>query len=277
MKRILTVQDLSCLGKCSITVALPVISAMGVEAAVLPTAVLSTHTAFPSPVVRELGDLLTPFSEHWANIGAGFDGICTGYLSSPEQARQVMAVLETLRSPETFVVTDPVMGDGGKLYSRITPDFLAQMRLLCAGADLILPNLTEACFLTDTPYREDCSEEFLRELLRKLTDTGCAVAAITGISLRENTTGVAGYEKATGEYFSYSHEKLPQSYHGTGDIFCAVTAGAMARGMSWQEALKLAADFTCQCIRLTSLEGGDRRYGVCFEKALPMLVNELNK
>lgn len=271
MKRLLSVQDLSCLGKCSLTVALPVISAMGVEAAVLPTAVLSTHTAFPSPVVTDLGNMLEPVSRHWAQIGAGFDGICTGYLSSPEQAEQVLSVIRTLRTPDTLVLTDPVMGDGGRLYSRITPAFLEKMRLLCAGADMILPNLTEACFLTGTPYREGYDEDFLKALLIKLTDMGCAVAAITGVSLTEGQTGVVGYEKKTGAYFSHFHEKLPESYHGTGDIFCAVTAGGLMQGKGWQNALRQAAEFTCRCIRLTAEEGGDRRYGVCFEKALPSL------
>ena len=271
MKRLLSVQDLSCLGKCSLTVALPVISAMGVEAAVLPTAVLSTHTAFPSPVVTDLGDMLEPVSRHWAQIGAAFDGICTGYLSSPEQAETVLSLIRTLRSPQTLVITDPVMGDGGKLYSRITPEFLGKMRLLCAGADLILPNLTEACFLAGVPYSDHYDEDFLREVLAKLTDMGCRIAAVTGVSPADGSVGVMGYEKQTGTYFSCFHEKLPQSYHGTGDIFCAVTAGALMQGKSWQEALRLAGEFTCRCIRLTAEEGGDRRYGVCFEKALSTL------
>lgn len=269
MKRILTVQDLSCLGKCSLTVALPVISAMGVEAAVLPTAVLSTHTAFPSPAVTDLTLPMAAICDHWQQIGATFDGICTGYLGSPEQADQVLKLTKQLDCG--LLVVDPVMGDQGKLYSRITPDFSAKMRQLCSKADLVLPNLTEACFLTDTPYPETYDPDFVGMLLRKLTNLGAEIAIITGISFEEGTTGAMGYEKATGERYHYRHEKLPSSYHGTGDIFCAVCTGALVRGQTWQEALRLAADFTLRTIRLTMDADRDKRFGVCFEKALPAL------
>lgn len=275
MKRILSVQDLSCVGKCSLTVALPVISAMGVEAAVLPTAVLSTHTAFPSPAVQDLTGQMEAFCAHWQQVGVTFDGICAGYLSSPEQAGQVLRLAEQFRKPGSFLLVDPVMGDNGKLYDRITPEFAEKMRHLCARADVIVPNLTEACFLTDTPYPVEYDEGFIRCLLKKLTDSGCRVAMITGIAYGEDTTGVAGYEGKTDTYRYISHQKLPQSYHGTGDIFCAVCAGALALGKDWQEAASLAGEFTLECIRLTAREPRDKRYGVCFEKALPQLMEKL--
>lgn len=274
MKRVLTVQDLSCLGKCSLTVALPVLSAMGLETAVLPTAVLSTHTAFPSPAVTDLTAMMGAITDHWAQLGAAFDGICTGYLSSPEQATQVLQLTQRLRTG--FWVADPVMGDGGRLYSRITPEFLGTMRTLCAQADMILPNLTEACFLTDTPYREDYDEAFISRLLEKLTDLGCDIAVITGICPTADTIGVTGYQRSTGARYHYSTPRLPHSCHGTGDVFSAVCTGAIVLGKSWQEALGIATDFTARCLRETPAEGRDRRYGLCFEKALPYLCQGLS-
>lgn len=269
MKRVLTVQDLSCLGKCSLTVALPVLSAMGLETAVLPTAVLSTHTAFPSPAVTDLTDMMGAVQAHWQQLGVSFDGICTGYLSCPEQARQVLQLTRQL--DVGFWVADPVMGDGGRLYSRITPAFLTTMQEICSHADMILPNLTEACFLTNTPYREDYDETFIAELLEKLTAFGCDIAVITGVCPTADTIGVAGYQRSTHTRYHYTLPRLPQSCHGTGDIFCAVCTGAIVQGHSWQEALRLAADFTALCLRKTPAEGRDRRYGLCFEKALPYL------
>lgn len=269
MKRLLTVQDLSCVGKCSLTVALPVISAMGVEAAVLPTAVLSTHTAFPSPAVRDLTGDMEVISDHWKQIGVTFDGIYTGYLASVEQVERVLALRE--RFP-CFLLVDPVMGDNGNLYSRIDEAFAGKMAQLCAVADAIVPNLTEACYLTGTPYPERYDEAFIRVLLKKLTAMGCPLVAITGVSFDGDTVGVMGYNRKTGEFYHYTHKKLPESYHGTGDIFTAVCAGAMVQGNSWEQALKQAADFVLRCMELTAAESRDKRYGVCFEKALPELM-----
>ena len=271
MKQVVTVQDLSCLGKCSLTVALPILSAMGVETAVLPTAVLSTHTAFPAPAVTDLTDMMGQIQSHWAQIGAAFDGICTGYLASPQQAQQVLQLVSTL--PTGFWVADPVMGDHGKLYSRITPDFLDTMRQLCSRADMILPNLTEACFLTDTPYPESYDEAFITTLLRKLSDLGCDIVAITGVSFCRDTIGVYGYRRSTDTFYPYFLPRQPQSCHGTGDIFCAVCTGAIVLGKSWQDALRLATDFTALCLQETPKEERDSRYGVCFETALPHLYN----
>ena len=270
MKRLLTIQDLSCLGKCSLTVALPVISAMGVEAAVLPTAVLSTHTAFPSPQVRDLSGDLEGIAAHWGQIGAEFDGICTGYLASVGQIRQVLSIVD--RFPG-FLLADPVMGDNGRLYSRITEEFGKEMTLLCARADAIVPNLTEACYLTGTPYPEKYDEAFIRQLLKKLTAMGCRMAAITGVSFTEDTLGVMGYDREKDEFYGYTHKRLPESYHGTGDIFTAVCAGALALGESWETALEKAANFVLRCMEETAKESRDKRYGVCFEKALPYLWN----
>lgn len=272
MKRILTVQDLSCLGKCSLTIALPVISAMGVEAAVLPTAVLSTHTAFPSPSVQELTQFINSASDHWQQIGASFDGIYTGYLSCEEQVDSVQTLADRFQSAETFLLVDPVMGDGGKLYSRITPDMAGKLQGLCSRADVILPNLTEACCLTDTLYPQSYDEAFVKALLKKLTAGGCKTAVITGISFCDGAIGVAGYEKETNTYLYHSHEKLPVSHHGTGDIFASAFTGFMAQGKSWQDSMVRASDFTLLCLRENQSQDRDPRYGICYEKALPYLM-----
>lgn len=272
MKRILTIQDISCLGKCSVTVALPVLSAMGVETAVLPTAVLSTHTAFEKPAVCDLTAQMRPTIDHWMQIGASFHGIYTGYLGDVRQVDVVLALQERFQPELLFV--DPVMGDHGRLYSGIDMAYVEKMRQLCAVADVIVPNVTEACLLTQTPYPEMLSDCVISRLLEKLLALGCDCAMITGAATEPGKTGVACLNQA-GETFTYTREKLPQSYHGTGDLFSSACAGALLLGKKLPDAAKLAADFTAQCIRCTPEEGRDQRYGVCFEKALPYLWNNL--
>lgn len=172
MKRVVSIQDISCLGRCSLTVALPVISAMGVECAIVPTAVLSTHTAFPGFTCKDLTDQLTPIARHWRSQGVTFDAISTGYIASAPQARQVLDFVASIRSPETLLVVDPAMADHGKLYAGFDDDFPKAMAQVVAQADVALPNLTEACLLTGTPYREDMDEPFARELLQKVASLG---------------------------------------------------------------------------------------------------------
>lgn len=277
MKRILTVQDISCVGKCSLTVALPVLAAMGLETAVLPTAVLSTHTGFPNPSFRDLTDGIAQISAHWQQVGVSFDGVCTGYLGSREQVAQILALAEQFCGDGSMLFVDPVMGDNGKLYAGIDAGLPENMAQLCARADVIMPNITEACFLTQTPYRETCDEAYIHTLLERLAALGCKVALITGVSFSAGTTGVAGYEKTGKTFFRYTQEKLPQSYHGTGDIFSSVCAGAMLLGRDWRDAIRLAADYTAECIRQTGLQDRDKRYGVCFEKAIGYLLKKLEQ
>ncbi len=166
MKRILSIQDISCLGRCSQTIALPVLSSMGVEVTVLPTAVLSTHTGFPNPSVRDLSDLIVPAAEHWQREGVQFDAIYTGYLGSAEVADAVQEAIRLLRGADTRMFVDPVMGDHGRLYARLDEDYVRLSAAFCGQADVIVPNLTEACLLTGTAYREEWTEAELRELLR---------------------------------------------------------------------------------------------------------------
>lgn len=276
MKRILTIQDISCVGRCSLTVALPIISAMGVETAIIPTAVLSTHTVFQNFTFKDLADQIEPICNHWKAEGIGFDGIYTGYLGSFEQIDMMARLFDAFKTENTVIVVDPVMADNGKLYPTFDEAFVAHMTKLCTKADIIVPNITEACFMTDTQYRESYDEAYVKELLQKLSKLGAKVSILTGVSFEAGKTGVMGYENATGEYFYYCHEKMPENYHGTGDIFSSTCVGAMMSGKTWQDAVKIAADYTVECIRLTIADPQRRTYGVNFEQAIPYLLQRMN-
>lgn len=273
MKRIVTVQDISCVGKCSLTVALPIISAMGVETSVLPTAVLSSHTLFPHPAVCDLTDEIPRITAHWREIGVTFDGIYTGYLGSPGQLDLISRFIDAFRG-DGFVFIDPVMGDHGKLYARFTPSFVGRMAALCAKADVIVPNLTEACLLLDIPYIGDnYTEADIRSIVKRLTALGAKKAIVTGISFAPDRLGAYAYDSAADEYVSYFDERMADSYHGTGDIFASVCVGALAGGKTLGQALEAAVTFTCACIRLTAASPGhDKAFGVHFEQALPLLM-----
>ncbi len=276
MKRIVSIQDISDLGKCSLTAALPIISAMGVECAVVPTAVLSTHTMFQGFTFRDLTDEMEPVAEHWKKEGFRFDAIYTGYLGS---FRQVDIVRRYFRDfgEGAMIVVDPAMADNGKLYAGFAPDFPGKMAELLDGADLVLPNLTEACFLLGREYREDYDRAFITELLEGLLARGAKNAAITGMSFEKGKLGVVSLDGATGSFSEYYTEHLPVSFHGTGDIYASAAVGALMNGMTVPEALALAADYTVACIRCTLAEENYNRYGVNFEQAIPYLLRRLGK
>ena len=276
MKRLLTVQDISCVGKCSLTVALPIISALGVEASVLPTAVLSAHTMFQNYTCKDLTDQIQPITNHWKQEHIDFSAIYTGYLASPKQVSLMEKLFDAFKTESNFVFVDPVMADNGVLYAGFDAAFPKQIARLCAKADIIVPNLTEACLLTETAYREEYDRAYVEQLMEKVCDLGSRITILTGVSLEKRKTGVMGYDRVTGENFCYSHEKLPISYQGTGDIFSSTCVGAMVRGMSWKEAVCLAADYTAECIRLTILDPSKPWYGVNFEQAIPYLIQRIS-
>ncbi len=277
MKRVLTIQDISCLGKCSLTVALPIISAMGVETVILPTAVLSTHTMFQGFTVKDLEDQIVPIKEHWKKEGIKFDAIYTGYLGTEQEIDTVKELIEDFRTPETLVFIDPAMGDNGKLYPAFDLAYARKNATLCAIGDVIVPNITEASMMLGMEYKEQYDEEYIKELLQGLVELGTKVAALTGVSLSEGKTGVMGYDSVKGEYFSYQNDRIPCAYHGTGDIFSSVTIGALMNDISWQESLKLAADYTAYTIDVTRQNPKQPWYGVDFETTIPYLVDELRK
>jgi len=277
MKRIVTIQDISCVGKCSLTVALPIISAMGVETSIIPTAVLSTHTMFNNFTCKDLTDEIEPITKHWKEENIGFDAIYTGYLGSFEQIDIIANLFDEFKTPDNIILVDPVMADNGKLYPAFDEAFAKKMATLCAKADIIVPNITEASFMTGMEYKEVYDEAYIKEMLSKLSELGAKISVLTGVSFKEGTTGVMGYDKENDEYFYYSNNKLAASYHGTGDIFASTCVGALMNGLDWTEALKIAADYTAECIRITMEDPAKPWYGVNFEEAMPYLIKLIKK
>jgi len=275
LKRIVTIQDISCVGRCSLTVALPIISALGIECAVIPTAVLSNHTAFSGFTFCDLTDQITPIVDQWQREGLTFDAVYTGYLGSFEQIRIVSHVIDVLKqtNPELRVFVDPAMADFGKLYTGFDEAFAREMTSLCKKADIILPNLTEASYMLDIPYpASGCSEDEYKTILRKLSALGCPTTVLTGVSLHENRIGAMSYDRNSDTFALYENEHLAAQFHGTGDIFASVVTGAVTRGMTVPDALTLAVDFTLACIRETCADPDHRWYGVNFEPVLGMLT-----
>ena len=275
MKRIVTIQDISCVGKCSLTVALPIISAAGVEAGVIPTAVLSTHTAFPKFTFCDLTDEIEPISDTFNELEIDFDAIYTGYLGSFRQLALVSDFIDRFGG-KAKVVIDPVMADNGVLYKGFTEEFAFSMAKLCAKADLIIPNLTEASFMLGIPYNPDYDEDYIKDVLKKLTDLGAKCAALTGIGFKDDEIGVYLYDSEKDEYYHYFNERLPAAFHGTGDVYASATVGAMMRGFSVSESLSIAVDYTLLTMKKTLEDKEHRFYGVNFEEALPYYIDRLN-
>lgn len=274
-KKILTIQDISCVGQCSLTVALPIISACGIETCVLPSAVLSTHTAgFSGYTFRDLTEDMPAINEHWKKEGIKFSAIYTGYLGSTKQIEYVETIFNDAASEDCVKVVDPAMADNGNLYPGFDKAFVEAMKSLCGKADYIVPNITEACFLTDMEYKTEYDRAYIDELLEKLAALGCKNIIFTGISYAPGKTGVVVYED--GKYSYYEHEKLSNSCHGTGDIYASAFVGAFVRGKSAYEAAIIAADYTVECIKATA-EEDNHWYGAKFEPVLMKLITAVNE
>lgn len=271
--RILTIQDISCVGQCSMTVALPILSACGQEVCVLPSAVLSTHTGgFKNVVFRDLSRDIPAICNHWAEEGITFDAIYTGYLGSTQQIQAVKKLIAQLKAKNGVLIVDPAMADHGTLYRGLDETYAKAMGELCASADIILPNLTETCMLTEKPVMKDYNEEEISQLLEQLAKKSKGSIVLTGVGYKSEETGVAVWEN--GEIIHYSHKKVPQNYHGTGDIFASALVGSYVGGKSLKTAVKIAADFTKLCIQNT-YDDPAHWYGVKFETALPALMEML--
>ena len=278
MKRVVTIQDISCVGKCSLTVALPVISACGVETAVIPTAVLSAHTAFQGFTFHDLTGEIAPIAAHWKREKLGFDAIYTGYLGSFEQLELVSHFIDQFKTADNLVIVDPVMADNGALYPGFTEAFVGEMARLCGKADVIVPNLTEAAYLLQVPYPgEDYDRPYIEEMLVALSKLGARQVVLTGVSFAPDRLGVMAYDAERNRFFQYCNEKMPASFHGTGDIFASAMTGALMRGCSLEQALEVAVDYTVESIRKTMEDAEHRWYGVNFEQAIPMLVERLSQ
>lgn len=277
MKRILTIQDISCFGKCSLTVALPLLSSMGIETVILPTAVLSTHTLFKGFTCKDLSDQLKPITDHWKQEGITFDAIYTGYLGTEEEIDTVIDIINTFRNENTLVFVDPAMGDNGKLYPAFNEHYAKKNADLCAVADIADPNITEASYLTGLPYKETYSEDYVKELLKALAAIGTKTPILTGVSLGEGKTGAMGYDSEKNEFFNYQNDRVPAAYHGTGDIFSSVLTGAFVLGIDRTDALRIAADYTALTIAETQKNPENPWYGVDFEATIPVLVDDLKQ
>lgn len=273
MKRILTIQDISCVGKCSLTVALPIISTQGIEACILPTALLSTHTGFKNFTFRDLTDEFDAITQVWHKEGISFDGIYTGFLGSFRQLELIEKVFAEFDSGSLLRLVDPCMGDNGKLYHGFDEKFVAKMRELCKKAHVITPNITEASFMCEKSFLSDgYGEDYILELLEGLASFGAQKIVLKGISFRQNECGIIAYDAKTKEKVEYFHEYLPFHASGTGDIFASVLFGSLINGESMQNAIKKAANFVLDSIKITLKDDNRTKYGVQFEKLLGMLT-----
>ena len=270
-KRILTIQDISCVGKCSMTIALPILAACGHEVSILPTEILSTHTGLSrAPVTHHMDAGLSAIRSHWEELNVSFDIILTGYLGSVRAIEEVMKISETMLAPGGELIVDPAMADHGKLYSGLSEEYAAAMSVLCSKADILLPNITEAAMLSGLPYQE-INDKYVKELLSRMP---CSRVILTGVGYHPHETGA---EIRDGEEcFSYRHQRFGKNYHGTGDIFAACFTGARACEKSLWESAKIAADFTGLAIEHTWNRPGNS-FGVKFEPCLHSLYEMLNK
>ena len=275
MKKIVTMQDISCVGKCSLTVALPVISAMGIECSVLPTAVLSAHTMFSNVTFHDLTDELEPIMNHWKKEGFQFDAVYTGYLGSFRQLDIAKKLFDDFGRGIRLV--DPCMADNGKLYAGFSEEFPAAMAGLCASADIICPNMTEASFLLNIPYRAEYDEEYVKDVLKKLCTLGCDTAVLTGISFEKGRIGAYAYLSKEDRFIYTDTPEEAQRFHGTGDLWASVFCGALVRGIEFKRAMYIACEFIRASIHFTLEEENHNTYGVNFEQAFPYLLELLEQ
>lgn len=273
-KRVLAVHDISCVGRCSLTVALPVLSAMGFETSILPTSILSTHTGgFEGYTYRDLSADMNPVADHWRALGLRFDAIFTGWLGTHRHVENLAHLLDAVGAGAELIA-DPVMGDNGRLYATLDGDYVDAMRRFCGRAELLLPNITEAAILTGTEYPyPGYNRAWVADMLRRLNDLGPRVAVLTGVSLEPGRIGAAAMDRYAGEMLYIDDAFIPGMWHGAGDVFASALIGAHLRGAPLDRALRLAVTFTARCIRRTRDAGTDERLGLQFEPELITLAD----
>ena len=279
LKRMAAIHEISGLGKCSLTVALPVVSATGVECCCIPTALLSTHTGgFTGWSFRDLSEEMLPVARQWRELGVHFDSVYSGYLASPEQGRLLEKTLDLIAGEDTLIIVDPAMADNGKHYANLGDSMTESFRKLMARADIVTPNLTEACFLTDTAYRPGiCELGFVLELLDKISELGPGTAAVTGVSLEPGKLGIVAKNFENGKVSVVMNDAMEGTFHGSGDVFASSFAALLTRGAELETALQLAENFVADCIRRTEKRGTPRHYGLDFEGALPEYIRSIEK
>lgn len=269
-KKIAVINDISGYGRCAITVALPIISTLKVQCCPVPTSIFSNHTGFPNYYFDDYTDRMQPYIDEWKKLGLKFQGIETGFLGSREQIDIVIRFLKDFSSPETAVVVDPIMGDHGKTYKTYTKPMCEEMKRLVGYADIITPNVTEACILTDTVYREEKWKiKDIRDLAEKLSQMGPEKVVITGIPQGEYIANYC-YERE-GEMKLLRTLKVGTQRCGTGDIFAAIVAADAVNGVLFQKSVKKASEFIKKCIQRSMELEIPLTDGVCFEELLGSL------
>ena len=277
-KRAAAIHDISGIGKCSLTVALPIISAAGVECSVLPTAVLSTHTAgFTGFTYRDLTEDIEPITKHWQSLKLPFDALYSGFLGSFEQIDLVGKLFDAVKSENTLIAVDPVMADNGQLYPIFPKEFPEAMLRLCKKAGLIMPNFTEAAFMLGEEYHSGpYSKEYISGLIERLIkETGARQVVLTGVFFDGNELGAAAYDAAVGKIEYVMGPKIDGSYHGTGDVFGSALIGALLNGCELSHAVRIAVDFTINSLLTTKEEGTPWNFGVNFEANIPKYIKSL--
>jgi len=277
LKRVAAIHDISGFGKCSLTVALPIISAAGIEVSVLPTAVLSTHTGgFTGFTYHDLTEDMQPITEHWKSLNIHFDAIYTGFLGSFEQLNLVTRFFEAFKTKDNLILVDPVMADNGELYSIFSSEFALGMRRLCEKADIIVPNLTEAALLIGEPYQPGpYSQLYIEGMMKKLSEIGPQKIVLSGVYFNEEELGAATYDAASGKTTYYFKKRVDGYYHGTGDVFGSALLAALLNEFPLDEAAAIAVRFTVSAIRKTAQAGTDIRFGVNFEQTIPEFLKDL--
>ena len=277
LKRLLAINDLSGIGKCSLTVALPVVSATGVECACMPTTVLSTHTAvFQNFTVRDLSDQILPMAEHWKREGLAFDGICTGYMANAGQAELIAEAIRQCRGDNTLVIVDPAMADNGHYYAMLGDDIRDAFRKLLAEAHVVTPNVTEAALLTGIPYQSGALDmDYVQELLRALVAMGPRIAVVTSVYTNDGRIGNVALDAKSGEMVTAFRPVTEGRFHGTGDLFTAAFSALLLRGASLADAMAVGGALLDESIQQTVARGTPLHWGVAFEGALPAYIKRV--
>ena len=276
-KKLAAIHDISGFGKCSLTVALPIISAAGITTSVIPTAVLSTHTGgFKDFTYHDLTEDLRPFMAHWKSLDLQFDAVYTGFLGSFEQLDIISEFIDEFKTDHNLIMVDPVMADNGVLYKTFSPEFPYGMAKLCRKADVIIPNITEAALLLEESYVPGpYTPSYIENMLKKLSDLGPGKIVLTGVYFNEEELGAATYDRETNEVGYVFSEKIPGYFHGTGDIFGSSLISAILRGFDLKESARVAVNFTTESIKRTAEAKTDPRFGVNFEESIPNFLKQL--
>ncbi len=277
-KRVLAIHDISCVGKCSLTVALPILSAAGLETSIIPTAVLSTHTGgFTGYTYRDLTEDIMAIAKHWQSLDLRVDAFYTGFLGSFEQIELMKEIFAMFKTEDNLVFVDPVMADNGQMYASFAPEFAQGMASLCGQADIIIPNITEACFMVGEKYLEPpYTQGYIEGLLARLAELGPQRVVLTGVDFDGENLGAAAYDKTTNKVDYAFAPRIDGYYHGTGDVFGSALLGALLNGKALKDSVRVAVDYTVDSIKRTKEAGTDVKYGVDFERGLPQFIAALD-